>query len=77
MPSRGLSPGISSSLELGMRFAHWADLDGVSPTPKRIMCAFGVSRATAFRYLDAYRNFVSVRGAQRATKPGPENPLGQ
>ena len=64
MASRNLPIGISSSLELGMRFAYWAGRGADSPTPQQIMREFEVSRATAFRYLDAYRNFVSVRDAR-------------
>lgn len=64
MASRALPAGTSSLLEFGMRFAYWAGRGTSSPTPQQIMREFEVSRATAFRYLDAYRNFVSARDAR-------------
>lgn len=84
MPSRALPPGIGSAIELGMRFARWAAAQREEPSPASIMRAFGVSRATAFRYLEAYRGFVSIdeplimearkparRGASAGSKPQP------
>lgn len=79
MPSRALPPGTGSAIELGMRFARWASAQREEPSPASVMRAFGVSRATAFRYLEAYRGFVSIddpaivdapRAARRSASAG-------
>lgn len=49
-------PGIYTHVELGMHFARWADQMRHLPTPAMVMSRFGVSRATAYRYVAAYRN---------------------
>lgn len=49
-------PGVRHQLELGIQFARWADQLHYVPTPAMVMRRFNVSRATAYRYLSAYRN---------------------
>lgn len=57
--------GYISHAEMGMRFVLWASQLRRWPTYRDVMAAFGVSRATAHRYLNAYRNVVSVDEASR------------
>lgn len=71
MPSRALPPGIGSAIELGMRFARWASAQREEPSPASIMQAFGVSRATAFRYLEAYRSVASIDEPAIVRAPRP------
>lgn len=60
-----IPPGISSHTELGMRFVVWANSLKRFPGHRDVMAAFDVSRSTAFRYLNAYRDVVSMEGAGR------------
>lgn len=57
--------GVDNQVELGMRLASWfqsrPDLSG-PVTVDRLQAAFRVSRATAYRYIAAYR---------RCHKPSP------
>lgn len=71
MAPRALPPGIGSVFEFGMRFAHWAGKTDDLPTACQVMKEFSVSRATAFRYIDAYRNFVSLRDSQTSKASMP------
>ncbi|PXV54207.1 hypothetical protein SAMN04487785_11413 [Dyella jiangningensis] len=63
---RGLKPGYGTNLEFGMRFLLWADGLGHWPNFREVMSAFGVSKASAYRYLDSYRNVKSVELTRKA-----------
>jgi hypothetical protein len=43
-------------VELGIRFALWAQQNRRRPTADEVMAAFGVSRATAYRYCAAWQS---------------------
>lgn len=52
----GKEPGILRSFELVMRFCLWAqEMHGDGPTAKQVAARFDVSRATAYRWLTAWR----------------------
>jgi len=55
-----LPAGISSRPEFFMRFALWAEQVERFISPEMIANHFGVSRATSYRWLEAWR---SARGA--------------
>lgn len=50
----GGCPGLASTMELAIRFHLWAS-EQHQLTAKSIQQTWGVSRATAFRWLAAYR----------------------
>jgi len=47
--------GVHSNFELGIRFAQWIDSLPSDPTWRQVKRKFRVERATAFRWLAAYR----------------------
>ena len=49
-------------LDFAFQFLAWADEPGRLVTPRTIAARFGVSRATAYRYLAAWRAHLSRRG---------------
>jgi len=51
-----LPAGVSSRMEFFMRFALWAERIEQFITAEMVVNHFGVSRATAYRYLDAWKN---------------------
>lgn len=51
-----LPAGVASRMEMFMRFAIWANAMEHDITPEIVQNQFGVSRATAYRYMEAYKN---------------------
>ena len=47
--------GISTSIEAVLSFASWARGQGGHLTPEAIKARFGCSRATSYRWFNAYR----------------------
>jgi hypothetical protein len=56
MKGTGLPPGVGSLFELGIRFATWADNQRTPLSYRLVMSKFGISRATAFKWLRAWKN---------------------
>jgi hypothetical protein len=51
-----------TALEFSMEFLDWAATLHGEPTPKLIQQRFSVCRATAYRWIAAYRAFKERRG---------------
>lgn len=49
-------PGVHTQLEFAFRFIAWASARRQPATVRDAVAHFGMSRATAWRYLNAYRN---------------------
>lgn len=62
-----LPPGVRSYIELGIRFAAWAQGVPGGPNPGRIQAAFGVSRATAYHYYQSWLAASEAIAAQQNT----------
>jgi len=60
-----LRGGARSNFELAIRFADWCDMCTNDPTWKQVMRAFQVERATAFRWLAAYRSARKSRDLEK------------
>jgi hypothetical protein len=58
--------GVSHSLESASDFLEWADAHGDRLTWQHIQTRYECSRATAYRWLAAYRNVRQKREARRA-----------
>jgi transposase len=52
--------GIATSFEMAIRFSGWAQSMGERLTRKAIQEHWHVSRATAYRWLNAYRSAVGI-----------------
>lgn len=59
--------GVTSSLQGAVEFWLWTQSLHMEPTREAIQAHYGCSRATAYRYLNAYRNVVS-RFRSRSTE---------
>ncbi len=51
-----LPAGYSHTMEVAMTFVMWAESRGLKITRDAIMARFGVSKATANRWLNAWRD---------------------
>lgn len=65
MPSklRNIPAGFSSSMDFTMYFNHWAAQMRRLPSAKDIQSHFGVSRATAYRWVRAYKDAIDRNNA--------------
>lgn len=52
---RSVSPGSASGMETAIRFVRWMDARHGAPTWQEVRERFGLRRATAYRWLKAYR----------------------
>lgn len=59
-----LAPGIESKMELGMLFWLWAASRRRTPRYDDVMAYFSVSKPTACRYLQCYRNVLAKQEAK-------------
>lgn len=66
MPHSNPQIGITSSLQAAVEFWLWTQSLHGEPTREAIQAHYGCSRATAYRYLSAYRNVASRFPARTA-----------
>lgn len=66
MAGKELPAGIPSHLYQGMEFLEWAQNQRQKITYRMIMDRFDCCRATSFRYLRAYEDFITSREARSA-----------
>ena len=59
---RSLTPGAASGLETAIRFVRWMDSRHGAPTWQEVRERFGLRRATAYRWLKAYRETPTSEG---------------
>lgn len=50
-----LRSGIKSNFEFAIRFAHWCDTQMKAPTWRDVKRHYRVNRATAYRWLAAWK----------------------
>lgn len=50
-----LRSGAQSNFEMAIRFADWCDARSSRPTWREVVRAFRVNRATAYRWLSAWK----------------------
>lgn len=48
------------SIETAMRFVVWANTSHTPPDPRRVMVRWNVSRATAYRWIAAWRDAMAI-----------------
>ena len=55
---------VARKFELGIRFHLWASELSTPPHWEQVVKLFGVSRATAFRYIESWRDATATRQAR-------------
>lgn len=60
--------GMLNTLEFAWAFMTWADAAGSRLNWRMVVERWGVSRATAFRYLSAWRAFKDARAAAESRR---------